>query len=812
MTFLGTIEHLKLVLGVTLILVSIFIANAYGQTSTEFGHRLIPNKIVENTDAILEIYIKQDTIIPSQIKNLIVTSSDSSIIQILEIQENKNGFMTPIKIRAVGSGIVNIAIAAPGFLSKEIPITVYGNKNNPSQLLIKATPATFFINGPDKGYVSVELADEDGFPARAREDIAVTLTTSKSDVINLKNTELIIRKGEYYAVGEFVVDKPGDALIYVSSSSMQTANSKVSVTKVDEPLTIPLYVYPNKISSFSTNYAYAIVQLQDSAGNPIKAKNDIQVSLKISNADQEESVNTSTQFSGITSNENPVIKKGSYWGFAKVVTRGGLEGTYDISISAKDYAVSSSQQLEIINLELLDDESARLDLVPILATGQKELVGVMHLEDESGNPVASNKDLKIIVDSSDENSLSIDDVQIDEGFATALVFGTVGYTVPDTLSLNIATESDITITPEIIGPTKEALTLVAEPIIPKVLSNTNYPLALYMSEENGITYFPEDVSLSIPPNAFISVEPKAIKKGQSIALLDSTSLKEGSFTLEVEARDFSTSAFIDNLSSKPAVILLDYPETVLTNLMNTFSMQILDAAGNPVFADRDIEFKLVSNDQSIIAPPQSITIKQGDYYTLFDMKPERIGTTELAILSSDLPLTKFEISVTSITPQIIMSGPDYVNPNTNFDIAITVQHANSPLSGMNVEWNVQGATIKSADSVTKQNGMATISLLAQNPTAIGVQVTVSGGIFSSSTANKQIRVNVPLEGGSGTSSTPSFSILGINPLFIIIPAGAAAAGVLVLKKKNMLVGLTKKITIFEKINEVKEKLSHLREK
>lgn len=813
MTYLSIIRDLKLAGGLVLvaIVIGLIPTVVYGQT-IEFGYRLIPNKIVENTEGVLQVYLKDETIIPGKIDNLVVTSSDSSIIQILGVGENQKGFFTPVKIKAVGVGTANIALAAPGLTSTEFPVTVYGNKNNQAQLLIKATPNTFSVNGPDNGYVAVELADEDGLPTRARDDVAITLTTSASDVINLKNTDLVIKKGEYFAIGEFQANQHGDSLIYASTSSMETVSSQVTVSEISEPLTIQLYIYPSKISSFSTNYAYAIIQLQDSSGNPIKARENIPVAIKVTNADEEQSVNTSGEFAGITANEIPEIKKGSYWAYSKIVTKGGLEGTYDISIFTKDYLVSGSQQLEVVNLELLDDESAKLDLVPILATGQSELIGIMHLEDETGEPVVSNKDLQIRVDSSDERSFSIQDIQIGKGTAAAPVFAYVGYAVPDTLTLHLVTKSDETVDPTISGPTKDALILVAEPLVPEVLSETGFPLALYISNDEEITYFPEDMTLTIPADEFIQVEPKMIKKGQSIITLDAKSLKDGSATLDIEAGDFTTSSTINSVSSKPAMIYLDYPETILTNLANTLVVQLLDEQENPVFADQDTEVKFVSNDESIVSMPESVVIKEGDYYTIFYVQASMIGTTELSVLASELPLSTFEISVGSIMPQIIINSQDYVNPNTVFDLSITVQHTNAPLSGMNVEWDVEGAAIQSMDSITDENGMARISLLSQDPTRINIQASVSGGIFSLSTVSKEVNVNQPLEGGTNKSNMPMFGLTGFTPIFIIVPVAAAAAGIVFLKKKNMLNGLTEKISVIERINEVKEKLSRLREK
>ena len=42
---------------------------------------------------------------------------------------------------------------------------------------------------------------------------------------------------------------------------------------------------------------------------------------------------------------------------------------HDVRISTKNYLVSEKESLEIVNLELLDDTSPKLNILPILATG-----------------------------------------------------------------------------------------------------------------------------------------------------------------------------------------------------------------------------------------------------------------------------------------------------------------------------------------------------------------------------------------------------------------------------------------------------------
>jgi hypothetical protein len=130
---------------------------------------------------------------------------------------------------------------------------------------------------------------------------------------------------------------------------------------------------------------------------------------------------------------------------------------------------------------------------------------------------------------------------------------------------------------------------------------------------------------------------------------------------------------------------------------------------------------------------------------------------------------------------------------------------------MNIVWEVQGAEIENMISTTDANGNAIISLLAKDPNKIDVKATVSSNGFTTSTASKQINILQPLNGE--TKSDQGTVNTTMNPLFIVIPvAVAAAGGIFFLKKKNMLEGITEKISLAEKFSDVKEKITQLRER
>jgi hypothetical protein len=813
----------------------LFSTGAYGQTPSELGFTFLPNKIIENTDAVLQVYDKGDSL-PHNINNLIATSSDSSIIQISAVEEDQNNFVTSVKFHALNPGTATIALAAPGFSSQEVPVTVFSDSKAPTKLLIKTTPNTFSTLGNEKGYVAVELANDAKVPIKARQDTVITLTTD-SNIVNLQNTQLTIKTGDYFAIEEFEVKKDGSAQISASAASMATVSSSVTISTSETQKTIQLYVFPKILNSYQNSFGYVIAQLQE-GGVPVQATEDITLPIQVTNATGLQMINTSGENPTVVANDPIVIKKGSYWGYTQISviagitgwipTSWGMEGQWNVGLNTKGYIISPVVQVSTTPGPLLDDHTASLDLLPILATGQDELIGVVHLENDSvtvpGPPVIANSDLKIEIDSSDTNTLSVDPVTISRGTGSALVFAKVASTVPIQPTIQVVTVGPPSL-PQTYSTTisvisSKSFALVADPVLPAILTDNEFPLAVYMTKDGMPNYFINDITPFISPQDTLQTESKTFHQGDSIVLINSTSLKVGSSTISISAGDFATSLSINSLSSKPTLITIGSSDKILSNFKNAFSIQLLDSQGNPVFLEDDTQFKLISSDPTILNVPETIVIKKGSYYSLFDAESNQSGTTELAVLTNNLPLAKFNIVSTSLIPAVTITSNDYVDPNTVFIATINAMYQGVPLSGMKVDWSVTGAAIQTKDSLTDKDGNAKISLLAQDPKTINVVATISGAAFSATPASKTINVNQPLVSATGsntgsntTSGSTPFSLFGINPMFIVIPVAAAAAGgIIILKKKNMLDGITEKISIMEKISGIKDRITQLREK
>jgi len=86
------------------------------QTTSEFGYQLHPEKLLENTEATLQIFVtSNEMMVPIQIKDLKTVSSDNAIIQILSIEDGNDKFTKNVLIKAKKSRNGNHSISSPRF-------------------------------------------------------------------------------------------------------------------------------------------------------------------------------------------------------------------------------------------------------------------------------------------------------------------------------------------------------------------------------------------------------------------------------------------------------------------------------------------------------------------------------------------------------------------------------------------------------------------------------------------------------------------------------------------------------------------------
>ncbi len=336
------------------------------------------------------------------------------------------------------------------------------------------------------------------------------------------------------------------------------------------------------------------------------------------------------------------------------------------------------------------------------------------------------------------------------------------------------------------GPNKDSLEFVVEPLIPEVLSGTSFPTIMYLKDGTEITNFPEDSDVFVSPNEYVQIQTKKIVQKDSLVLFDSKSLKKGSVELTVEAGDFEDSTTIDNLSSDPANMILDHSKSIFVGNNDVFSIQLINSEGLPTYATSDVVISLVAKDQNLVEMPSSITIPTGSYYALFDVAPKAAGTTEISLLSKELPLVSEEITITNLIPILTITAPDSVGESEAFTATVSAKANEKPLAGLKVDWQLSGGINQISDSQTSPAGEASISIIPNSP-SVNIVATVSGQWYSPASTSKSVTVNMPVSILVSEEQAKDYSIeiFGIDPILIIVPGAIGAAGFM-LKRKGQL--------------------------
>ncbi len=836
------------------IIAGILVIPAQAQTTAEFGYQLHPEKLLENTEGILQIFVtSNEMMVPKQIERLKVVSSDNSIIEILVVEEGIDKFTKNVIVMAKKPGITSIVLAAPGFSSKEISLEVFNNNNYPTQILMKVTPETFPIDGPRYGHIALELATTGGLPTITSEDITIHLGTPNDDIIKLKNSEVVITSGEYYVITEFEIIGSGDAIIFAEIEGMKKISYIVTALEAPRPLKLQLFVFPEVFNSFSGTAGVAIVQLLDADGDPILAVEDIHFKLGVENPDA--SINTSHDFEEVHFDEQQlIIEKGSYSTFTKFTPRPNLgdftvqyQQSFNMFISAQNILTGGD------SFTILHDDVGALEgkgpsvtkVLPFLTTGKQEMIAVTYYETDievsrqtggstlgSTNrelvtvtvPVQAKDDHKIIFSSSELDAVNPIDPIMKKGENVVIVFGKTGTVLPKDQLLFYITDNEgvKTVTGNAIGTAEDDITLTVEPLIPMVLAENQFPVLAYLkdgegSEDSprlGVTSFIEDGVLTFSANEFVETDSIIIKQNQPYALMNMMSNEVGSTTLSYQMSGFDGTVDIVSHTTDPAEIYLAFPENTLANSKTLATVQLLDSGGNPVYAKKDIEIIFVSNNEQILNTVEELTIKTGNYFTTFELEPLNEGTIELALLSEDFTLSKYDINVIDITPVLSLNLLGSMNWNERIEaqLSVTIPQITTSLDGFDVEWEVTGGEVVQFDEVTNSNGIATLNVIANEKAQVAISVTVSGNGLSSSSLSKTAAIlNMPIEELVIEEPTNELGLpIDLTTMILIIIPVAIVGALFVLKRMDKLDMITEKIPIGDKIEEIKEKISDIR--
>jgi len=153
------------------------------------------------------------------------------------------------------------------------------------------------------------------------------------------------------------------------------------------------------------------------------------------------------------------------------------------------------------------------------------------------------------------------------------------------------------------------------------------------------------------------------------------------------------------------------------------------------------------------------------------------------------------------------------NERIEAQLSVTIPEITTALDGFIVEWDVTGGEVLQFDEVTNSNGIAILNVIANDRDQVTISVIVSGNGLSSSSLSKTADIlNIPIEEiltKESNTSEVGFTLDSTTIILIIIPVAIVGA-LFMLKRMDKLEMITDKIPIGDKIEEIKERISDIR--
>lgn len=793
---------------------SIVVAQGQTETNSQSTFHLqfmaVPQKLIHDTDASLLIYAidNNGNPLPIKIPTVSVTSSDPSVIKIKNISSIEFDNSVKVDIHAGNIGSATVTAAANGFLSSTTTLEVVGDAYKPEGLLVKAVPSSFAHFGPYKGYYSIQLINFFGNPVAADEDITINLSSTDASVVPL-NKQVVIKRGESFVYGEFIVVGSGITLLQAEVPGKWKESVKVTVSQPKTPLEVKFYAAPQIVPAKQGQFMYGIVQLQDADGAPVKAEKDISVNIISDSVDIRGgtgvikkgtttaiislaiNTNKSCSDAGIdrapnNENFNPCVElvaiaKGFKSQSALIELRTPITRV-DLSTETRFDDPSNVEIDPVFFPTLIDPTTSQENIesvvnMPILTDGTDQFIGVVQLMkfvdsnadgkiDLGGaTPIISFTDVAVIVQSDDDFMIDVKQTVIAKGSSSTLVRASVGYQEGTTEVAAVAQFFGQTFTQFTLRG-HSGISLAAEPLISKIMAKSDFPYLVYLKDSNGMladsigdmilsiskSDTPEaEIGTSKTTTEVLEIESGKIRKGASSTLLKAVSKGKGSSTLTIEGsiKDmlFSTTDTITMTAQLPEKLGFFIPNLILGNAKYTVPLQVLDKDGVPIKTTNDAEIMFVPSVRNVISAPQTIFLPKGEYYTTLLIEAKDNGMTEITVLANNFQSTKLNVEVS--TPELTASlvpPTSIVKMNDEFTVTLNSKYNEIPVRDLHVKWSSDKAALVEANEFTNEVGSAQAKFVMNETSSFFVEAEISGPGYRTNT----VTLNMQTESSIGS--------------------------------------------------------------
>jgi len=354
----------------------------------------------------------------------------------------------------------------------------------PSKLMVYVGPPKVLADRGVYDAILVQLQDSGGKPARAPQDIVVSLSSSKTDIGSVDPTATI-RSGTTSALAKFFSTyTAGSTTITAASSSYTSGQATIKTSGIGEaPSTFKVYVGPPKVTAEGAIHESICIQLLDSNSRLARAPKDITVTL--------------TSSSTVVGNVEPTvtIRSGNNYAVAKFYST-YRSGSTTITAVASGY---TSGQATMSTVGPIPSRLAVYGFPPMLpADGKAYDSIIVQLQDAGGNPARDPVgDISVTLSSSNTEIGKVD--------STTVIY--FGYTFSTTKFYSNYTAGSTTITAAASDYTsgQAAIRTYLIDVFTLTVSATAHPTSIKSGEPTTIRVYVTYDTISPAPGATVKL-------------------------------------------------------------------------------------------------------------------------------------------------------------------------------------------------------------------------------------------------------------------------------------------------------------------
>jgi hypothetical protein len=632
-------------------------------------------------------------------------------------------------------GSTNITASASGLASSTITVRTVGISGAPVKLAAYILPNKVLAKNGTKAIVVIELQDGNSLPARATEDITISLSSSVTKV-GIIDPKIILHRNSTFAVAYFYpTDQPGSTIITASASGLQSTTLEVK-TLAYNPNKLALYLLPSILPKQSKGMV--IVQLQDSRGRPITATSDVKVILTSSN----------TSVAALDTNFL-TIQKGMNYG-SSYLTTGNLSASAIIYAVAQGYE-SAEATIQVMETKVATSGLFKIFAVPILLADDRQhiIIATVTMNNNLTSLVQPPYPLKIYFSSSNTRVGRVTEVvwTTKEYAYSEFTSSTVGCTTITALADNFnASQTTITVVEEpkfkldlCICPSLIPIDSPYKPIViveaqneygEPLLAPANIDVNLFSSNKRVGTV---EAQVLINQSHYYTTSSFSIASDLGVTTITAAASNFASATAEIAT--FRVGASKIYLGIEPSVVIADNSAT-----QNIFVM-LQDMYGYPANAPRDTLISLSSSNIEIGSLPSSLIIPKGEAFAFtYFKKSNKEGITQITAHSEGLQPSVKTLSSILLEPAVKIGASSLkVYTYDYLTIYVKVQFEGQPLSGAEVSWSTT-ATLLEVSQISNAEGVAKAVFTSPREGEYIIKAQISKAGFRKAEADLQISV------------------------------------------------------------------------